>query len=134
MSFGTRLATFGKWSELNGYDRDESVEVIDSMKRKNFIYYDEDPNDPMDSDQDDPSTFSAIQDIDYIKYLHENCPYPYEIGIITFSYVYNDRLFGFKQFGIEKFQNKWRDYYKRKIQYYSNPKNIRHREIYGKFY
>ena len=134
MSIATRLATFGKWSETHGYDPDESDEVIDSMKRKNFIYYDEDPNDPMDSDQDDPSTFTATQDIDYIKYLHEDCPYPYEIGIITFIYVYNDRLFGFKHFGIEKFQKKWRDYYKRKIHHYSNPRNIRHREINGKFY
>ena len=134
MSIATRLATFGKWTESHGYDPDELDEVIDSMKKKNFIYYDEDPNDPYDSDQDDPSTFTAIQDIDYIKYLHEDCPYQYEIGIITFSYVYNDRLFGLKHFGIEKFQKKWRDYYKRKIQHYSNPKNIRHREIYGKFY
>ena len=53
---------------------------------------------------------------------------------LQISYVYNDRLFGFKHFGIEKFQKKWRDYYKRKIQHYSNPKNIRYREIYGKFY
>ena len=133
MSIATRLATFGKWSESHGYDPDESDEVIDSMKRKNFIYYDEDPNDPMDSDQDEPSTFSAIQDIDYIKYLHEDCPYDYEIGIITFSYVYNDRLFGIKHFGIEKFQNKWRDYYKRKIQRLSHPRNLRYREIYGRF-
>ena len=134
MSIATRLATFGKWTEGHGYDPDESNEIIESMKRKNFIYYDEDPNDPMDSDQDDPSTFTATQDIDYIKYLHEDCPYQYEIGMISFSYVYNDRLFGFKHFGIEKFQKKWRNYYKRKIQRYSNPRNIRHREIHGRFY
>jgi hypothetical protein len=133
MSIAIRLAVFGKWTENHGYDQDESLEVINSMKKKNFLYYDENPNDPIDSDQDEPSTFTAIQDIDYIKYLHEDCPYEYEIGVISFSYVFNDRLFGIKHFGIEKFQNKWRYYYKRKIQHYSHPRNIQHREIYGKF-
>jgi hypothetical protein len=136
LSIGIRLAVFGKWSEIHGHDADESSEIINSMKRKNIIYYDEQPIDSDDEEyQDDPSTFTAIDNIDYVKYIMEECPYEYEIGIISLSYIYHDRLFAIKQFGIEKFQRKWRDYWKKKqkkIMFMKSMKNLKHREIYGK--
>ena len=136
-SLGTRLAVFGKWSEIHGYDADESPEIINSMKKKNLLYYDDQPIDSDDEEyQDDPSTFTAIDNIDYIKYLMEGCPYEYEIGIISTSYLYHDRLFGIKHFGIEKFQRKWRDYWKKKqkkIMFMKSIKNLKHREIHGKY-
>jgi len=132
MSIGTRLAVFGKWCEIHGYEPDESLEIIDSMKRKNYLYYDEDPNDDNINPEVQEET-TGIQDIDYIKWLFEDCPYQYEIGIITFSYVYHNRLFGIKQFGFEKFQRKWREYYKKHINFKKSIKNIRHREIFGKY-
>ena len=63
----------------------------------------------------------------------EDCPHQYEIGIITFSCVFHDRLFGIKQFGIEKIQRKWREYYKKNLMFKKYIKNLRHREIYGKY-
>lgn len=131
MSLGLRLATFGKWTERHGYDIDESQEIINFMKRKNIIYYDEDNDTFIDSD--DETHITTIEDINYIKWLHEDCTYQYEIGIIKFSYVFNDRLFGIKQFGIEKIQRKWREYWKKKIIFMKSIKNLKHREIYGKY-
>ena len=133
MSIATRIATFCKWSEDHGNVDGVSQEVIESMKRKNILFYDEDPNDyDSDYNSDDEDNFNAIDTIDYIKYIMEDCPYPYEIGIITFSYVYNEKLFGIKQFGIEKLQKKWREYSK-KLTLKKSIKNLRHREIYGKY-
>ena len=129
-SLGTRLAVFGKWNESHGHDADESPEIINSMKKKNLLFYDEQPIDSDDEDQDEST---PIQDIDYIKYLCAECPYEYEIGIISVSYLYHDRLFGIKQFGINKIQKMWREYYKQKMKHYKSLKNIRHRQLYGKF-
>jgi hypothetical protein len=132
MSIATRLAAFSKWTEIHGCDPDESQEIIDSMKKKNYLYYDDDPYDDR-SDIDDQEESTVIKDIDYIKWLFEDCPYQYEIGIITKSYVYHDRLFGIKQFGLEKLQRKWREYSKKKLDFKKSIKNLRYRQIYGKY-
>ena len=136
-SLGTRVAIFGKWSELNGHDSVESQEIINSMKKKNFLYYDDQPICDSDEeeyeDQDPP--FNIVEDIPWYEDMMENCPYQYELGIISISYLYHDRLFGIKQFGIEKFQRKWRDYWEKKqkkIMFMKSIKNLRHRAIYGK--
>ena len=132
-SLGTRLAVFGKWNESHGHDADESPEIINSMKKKNLLFYDDQPIDSDDEEENDDST--PIEDINYINYLCEDCPYQYEIGIISTSYLYHDRLFGIKQFGIEKFQRKWRDYWEKKqnkIMFMKSIKNLKHRAIYGK--
>ena len=134
ISLGVRLAVFGKWNEIHGYDTNESPEIINSMKKKNLLYYDDQPIDS--DDDDDQDGLTPIEDIDYIKYLVEECPYEYEIGIISTSYLYHDRLFGIKHFGIEKFQRKWRDYWEKKqkkIMFMKSIKNLKHRNIYGKY-
>ena len=43
VTINTRVAIFGKWTESNGHDADESQEVINSTKRKNLIYWDDEP-------------------------------------------------------------------------------------------
>ena len=131
ISFGLRLAVFGKWNELHGHGDDESPEIINSMKKKNLLFYDEQPINS--SDEEDDVEFTPIEDIDYIKYICEGCPYQYEIGIISVSYLYHNRLFGIKQFGINKIQKIWRKYYKQKIKHYTSLKNIRYRQLNGKF-
>ena len=136
-SLGTRLAIFGKWSESNGFDADESKEVIDSMKKKNLLYYDDQPIYDSDDEEyeDQDEQFNIAEDIPWYEDMMENCPYPYELGIITISYLYHDRLFGIKHFGIEKFQRKWREYLKKKqkkIMFMKSIKNLKHRAIYGK--
>ena len=134
MSLGVRLATYGKWTERHGYDTDESQEIINFMKKKNILYYDQySENRMMDRDNEPPDELNTIEDINYLKWLHEACPFQYELGIIKISYVFNDRLFGVKHFGIEKFQKKWREYYKKKLMFKKSLKNLRYREIYGKY-
>ena len=76
------------------------------------------------------NSFNIAEDIPWYEDMMENCPYQYELGIITISYLYKDRLFGIKHFGIEKFQRKWRDYWakkQKKIMFMKSIKNLKHR-------
>ena len=103
------------------------------MKKKNFLYFD---NKPFDSDNefDEDDDLNIIENINSLKSIVVSCPHQNVIvGIINTSYIFHDRLFCVKNNGILKLQQRWRETYKKKIQRYSNPRNIRHREIYGKF-
>ena len=53
--------------------------------------------------------------------------------IIRKTYIYRDRTFCIRNYGIEKFQRKWRDYYKKKLAFAKNVRNLRYRELYGKY-
>jgi len=53
--------------------------------------------------------------------------------IIRKTYKYKDRTFCIRNYGIEKFQQKWRDYYKKKLAFVKNVRNLRYRQIYGKY-
>jgi len=53
--------------------------------------------------------------------------------IIRKHYEYRDRTFCIRNYGIEKFQRKWRQYYKKKLAFIRNPRNLRYRELYGKY-
>ena len=137
VTINTRVAIFGKWTESNGHDADESQEVINSMKKKNLIYWDDEPLYDSEDDilYDDQDPFNISEDMPWVEDWMEGCPYQYELGIITAGYTYHDRLFGIKHFGIEKFQRKWRDYWKKKqekIMFMKSIKNLKHRAIYGK--
>ena len=53
--------------------------------------------------------------------------------IIRNQYVYRDRTFCIRSYGIEKFQKLWREYYKKKLSFAKNVRNLRYRELYGKY-
>ena len=42
-------------------------------------------------------------------------------------------MFAILNFGIERLQKKYKTYYAKKMAYYKNPRNLRNREITGKF-
>ena len=135
-----RLAVFGKWSENNGYDSDDSQENIDFMKKNHFVYWDEngdsddsDDRDDRDDRDDSDQELSIIDNINYIKCQFEDCPYDYEIDIINSTFKFNDRLFAVKHSGIETLQKKWKSYYNEKLLFNKSFKNLRFREIFGKY-
>jgi len=93
-----RLAVFGKWSEQNGFDGDESQKNIDFMKKNNLVYWDDNPDYIDDSDGDDTyddseRELSVIDNINYLKWQFEECPYDYEIDIIHSTFKFNNRFF-----------------------------------------
>ncbi len=53
--------------------------------------------------------------------------------IIKKTYVYRDRTFCIRNYGIELFQKLWRDFHYIKMARYKAIKNLQYRQIYGKF-
>ena len=53
--------------------------------------------------------------------------------IIKKTYVYKDRTFCIRNYGIELFQKLWRDFHYIKMARYKAIKNLQYRQIYGKY-
>ena len=53
--------------------------------------------------------------------------------VIKKTYVYRDRTFCIRNYGIELFQKLWRDFHYIKMARYKAIKNLQYRQIYGKF-
>lgn len=53
--------------------------------------------------------------------------------VIKKTYVYKDRTFCIRNYGIEIFQKLWRDFHYIKMARYKAIKNLQYRQIYGKF-
>ena len=56
-----------------------------------------------------------------------------KIQLIKYFYIFKGRTFVIQNKGIELFQKKWRKYYKKYISPKRCPKNLRLRELYGKY-
>ena len=56
-----------------------------------------------------------------------------KIQLIKCFYIFKGRTFVIQNKGIELFQKKWRKYYKKYILPKRYPKNLRLRELYGKY-
>ena len=75
----------------------------------------------------------AFADPDTIVLGDRNAWSTHVACIIRNQYVYRDRTFCVRSYGIEKFQRKWRQYYNKKLAFIRNPRNLRYRELYGKY-
>ena len=53
--------------------------------------------------------------------------------VIKKTYVYRDRTFCIRNYGIELFQKLWRNFHYIKMARYKAIKNLQYRQIYGKF-
>ena len=56
-----------------------------------------------------------------------------KLSIAKNIYTYQNRSFANLNYGIEKLQQKFKKYQKQKMAYWKNPRNLRNREITGKF-
>ena len=58
--------------------------------KKNLLYYDDQPIYDSDDEEyeDQDEQFNIAEDIPWYEDMMENCPYQYELGIITISYLY----------------------------------------------
>ena len=68
------------------------------------------------------------------SHFQPNLQYRNEIPcVIKKTYVYRDRTFCIRNYGIELFQKLWRDFHYIKMVRYKAIKNLQYRQIYGKF-
>ena len=99
---------------MDTIDADESQQIINSMKRKNIIYWDDEPLYDSDDDilYDDRITFNISDNMPYMKIGWKNVHMNMNLVSLLLVIYIIIGLFGIKHFGIEKFQ-KWRDYWKK---------------------
>ena len=112
----TKLGFICNWHPAFGYlnyERDH----IDYFKKKKFVVY------ICDMTEDEVVCLDSIFADFY------NIVKPFLIK----EYVYKDRLFCNLNYSFYNFVKKCKHYYKKKIENYKHPKNILHRQQFGKF-
>lgn len=110
-----KIGIFVKWTKDYGYDFSE-IKLLNYFKKKNFVIY----------ALDDFETIS-LEELIKIPIVIQN----YQINIFKL-YEYQERTFCNINYSFLNFQKICKKYYKKKINYYKNPKNLIHRQIYGR--
>lgn len=103
-----------------GYEPHEE-EYIDYLKTKDFVYC------RIDLGQD------TLEELNEFIEFNTNMDQNVKLSIAKNIYTYKDRSFANLNCGIEKLQQKFKNYQKEKMAYCKNPRNLRNREITGKF-
>tara|TARA_B110000208_G_C11742723_1_gene420533 strand:+ start:1062 stop:1397 length:336 start_codon:yes stop_codon:yes gene_type:complete len=103
-----------KWNEDYGYDFSE-VKLLNYLKKKNFVIYSLDDFEEI-----------TLEELIKIPFVIQD----YKINIFKL-YEYQERTFCNINYSFLNFQNKCKKYYRDKINFYKNPKNLIHRQIFG---
>lgn len=115
------LIITSKWEpHIHGWEYEEN-HLINYMKRKYFVYHE------ISLDLD---TIPEI--IEFIE-NNTNEDENIQLKIAKSTYIFKNRVFAIINNGIDIFQKKYKNYYKQKMAYCKNPRNLRLREITGKF-
>ena len=117
------LIITAKWKAENfGYNiEEEELKYIDYLETKNFVYC------VIDLGQD------TLRELNEFIEFNTNINQNVKLSIAKNIYTYKDRTFANLNLGIEKLQQKFKNYQKQKMAYCKNPRNLRNREITGKF-
>ena len=135
------IAVVQRWnSNYHGVSSNE-YSYIDYMEKKYLLSWDTHYYDS-DTDTDDSYDYTSMEQLDDALSFadpetvvegnreawssHITC-------IIRKEYIYRGRTFCIRNYGIEKLQRKWRDYYQKRLAFMKNPRNLRYRQIYGKY-
>ena len=109
-----KIGIFVKWNEEFGYNFEE-IKFLNYFKKKNIVIY--------ALDNFEEITFEELIKIHLVMK-------DYKINIFKL-YEYEERTFCNINYSFLNFQNKCKKYYKKKIDYYKNPKNLFHRQLFG---
>ena len=104
-----------------GYEPYEENHLINYMQQKYFVYC------VIDLGQD------TLRELNEFIEFNTNMDQNVKLSIAKNIYTYKDRTFANLNLGIEKLQQKFKNYQKKKMAYCKNPRNLRNREITGKF-
>ena len=115
------LIITAKWdAQYFGYEPHEE-EYVEYLKTKDFVYC------TIDLGQD---TLEGLnQFIEFNTDMDQNV----KLSLAKNIYTYKNRTFANLNLGIEKLQQKFKKYQKQKMAYCKNTRNLRNREITGKF-
>ena len=136
------IAVVQRWNpNYHGTSSDEGP-YINYMQTKYLLSWDTHYYDS-DTDTDDEGNRYTVEekiddalafaDPDTIVLGDRNAWSTHVVCIIRNQYVYRDRTFCIRSYGIEKFQKLWREYYKKKLTFAKNVRNLRYRELFGKY-
>ena len=125
------LAIIIKWNPyIHGASASEGSDIINYLQQKYLVYANYERHNIS-------KNIDMLQsDIDYIycnNLTLQRNPCDLKISIIKKHYFYRDRCFALRNYGIEKLQRKWRDYYQRKIRFLKSFENLKYREVNGKY-
>jgi len=136
------IAVVQKWREsFHGISEDET-EYVKFLSTKYLMcwdthYYDSDSSDVEYDDYDTVDQIDSALDFVGSRDIHTSfIESSWETRfpcIIRKTYYYRQRRFGIRNYGIEKLQKKWRDYYNKKLAFAKNIKNLQYRQLYGKY-
>ena len=110
-----------KWNAIAHGWEDIEERFIHFMQFKHMVYY--------RIDMENETISDIIEFIENNTDISENI----QLKISKSIYYYRNRMFAILNFGIERLQRKYKTYYAKKMAYYKNPRNLRNREITGKF-
>tara|TARA_B100001063_G_C16776690_1_gene566086 strand:- start:4614 stop:4979 length:366 start_codon:yes stop_codon:yes gene_type:complete len=116
------LIITGKWNpHYLGYVPIEE-KYVEYLKTKNFVYCTIDLN-----------TDDTLEQLNEFIYFNTNMEENVKLSLAKNIYTYKNRTFANLNNGFEKLQQKFKNYQKKKMAYCKNPRNLRNREITGKF-
>ena len=111
-----------KWKpHIHGWEYEEN-HLIPYMKQKYFVYCTIDLN-----------AGDTLEDLNEFIEFNTNIDENVKLSLAKNIYMYENRTFANLNLGIEKLQQKFKNYQKQKMAYCKNPINLRNREITGKF-
>lgn len=82
------------------------------------------------------SNMSLEENINWLHRYHNDPDIPNEhlkLVPIKKTYRYKDRDFAVINYGLEKFQRRYKKYYDAKMKYFKSMRNIYHRQVHGKY-
>ena len=136
------IAVVQKWNSFQHGISNNEERYVDYLETKYLLSWDTHYYDS-DTDTDDEGNRYTVEekiddavafaDPDTIVLGDRNAWSTHIACIIRNQYVYRDRTFCIRSYGIEKFQKLWREYYKKKLSFAKNVRNLRYRELYGKY-
>lgn len=126
------LAFIMKWDpSIHGTSDNESY-LIDYFKTKYLVMelVWEDGENSFDSDM------TLEENIDWLHRYHDDPGIPAEhlkLVPIKKTYRYEERDFAIINYGLEKFQRRYKNYYNAKMNHFKSMRNIYHRQVHGKY-
>jgi len=135
------IAVIQKWRECTHGVSEDETDHVNFLRTKYLIcwdthYYDSDSSDEEYDEYDTIEQIDSALGFSDSRNIHgQIIPY-WETRfpcIIRKAYYYRDRRFCIRNFGIEKFQKLWREFHYIKMTRYKAVKNLRYRQLYGKF-
>ena len=135
------IAVIQKWRECTHGISEDEIDYVNFLKTKYLIcwdthYYDSDLSDEEYDEYDTIEQIDSALGFSDSRNIHGQIIPCWETRlpcIIRKAYYYRNRRFCIRNYGIEKFQKLWREFHYIKMTRYKAVKNLRYRQLYGKY-